>query len=92
MSNVNKTSLAAYWSERTGGRIESRQAQVLDNLNIDGPATRAELARRTGLRLSCICGRVNELLSKKLVEEYAKVPDPDTLKNVWALRLTGSHD
>lgn len=87
MARVNETSLAAYWSERTSGRISTQQAQVLDNLNIDGPATRTELARRTSLRVSCICARVHELIQLGIVEEHCKVPDPDTLKTVWAVRI-----
>lgn len=87
---ISDTSYEAYWKERLGGRIESRQAQVLDDLRLNGPATRAELARRTGLRLSCICGRVNELIQRGYVKEHMKVPDPDTLKNVWSVCLTGA--
>jgi len=84
---MNETSLQAYWSEKLSHRFEVREAQVMDNLNIDGPATRKELARRTGLSLSSICGRVYSLIKEGFVEEYAKVPDPDTLKNVWAVRI-----
>ena len=86
---MNETSIEAYWYGRTSKKFSKQAAQVLDDLNINGPATRAELARRTGFRLSAICGRVNELLDMKLVEEAFKVPDPDTMRNVWAVKIKG---
>lgn len=84
---MNETSLAAYWHGRTNRRFSTQAAQVLDNLNVDGPGTRAELAERTGLRLSAICGRVNELLARDLIEEFDKVTDPTSQKRVWKLRI-----
>ena len=84
---MNETSLEAYWHGRTNKQFSKQAAQVLDNLNVYGPATRAELARRTGFKLSAICGRVNELITIGVVEEKYKVPDPDTLRNVWAVSV-----
>lgn len=84
---MNETSLEAYWHGRTNKQFSKQAAQVLDDLNIHGPATRSELARRTGFKLSAICGRVNELITIGLVEEAFKVPDPDTLRNVWSVRV-----
>ena len=88
-SDMNETSIEAYWYGRTSKKFSKQAAQVLDDLNINGPATRVELARRTGFRLSAICGRVNELIGLGLAEEAFKVPDPDTLRNVWAIKIKG---
>ena len=87
MHATNETSLAAYWHGRTNRQFSTQAAQVLDNMNVAGPATRAELAERTGLRLSAICGRVNELLARDLIEEFDKVTDPTSQKRVWKLRI-----
>lgn len=86
---MNETSLKAYWQGRTGKQFSAQALQVLSNLELCGPATRAELARRTGLRLSAICGRVNDLMKAGVVEEFGKVPDPDTLREVWAVKIKG---
>ena len=86
---MNETSLEAYWHVRTNKQFSKQAAQVLDYLHINGPTTRAELARRTRFRLSSICGRVNELMGLGLVEEAFKVPDPHTLRNVWTVKIKG---
>lgn len=84
---MNETSLKAYWSERLSGRVSMRQVMVLDSLNIAGPATRAALAERLNIPLSSVCGRVNELLDQKVIEEFVQVQDERTLKKVWMLRI-----
>ena len=86
---MNETSLQAYWSERLAFRLTAKQAQVLDDLYINGPATRAQLEQRTKLKLCCVCGRVNELITMGAIEEFEKVKDDTTHKNVWNLRVKG---
>jgi hypothetical protein len=84
---MNETSLQAYWSERLAFRLTAKQAQILDDLHINGPATRAQLEKRTQLKLCCVCGRVNELIKLGAIEEFKKVQDEITLKNVWNIRI-----
>lgn len=84
---MNETSLQAYWSERLAFRLTAKQTQVLDDLYINGPATRAQLEQRTKLKLCCVCGRVNELLKAGAIEEFEKVQDSTTNKKVWNLRV-----
>ena len=87
---MNETSLQAYWSERLAFRLSAKQAQVLDDLCINGPATRAQLEKRTGLKLCCVCGRVNELITLGSVEEFEQVLDDTSHKKVWNLRIKES--
>ena len=87
---MNETSLQAYWSERLAFRLTAKQAQVMDDLYINGPATRAQLEQRTKLKLCCVCGRVNELLKAGAIEEFEKVTDSATNKKVWNLRVKES--
>ena len=87
---MNETSLHAYWSERLAFRLTAKQAQVLDDLYTNGPATRAQLEQRTKLKLCCVCGRVNELLKAGAIEEFEKVTDEATHKKVWNLRVKES--
>lgn len=86
---MNETSLQAYWSERLAFRLTAKQAQIMDDLCINGPATRAQLEQRTKLKLCCVCGRVNELLKAGAIEEFEKVVDEATHKKVWNLRVKG---
>ena len=83
---LKDTSLAAFWSERLNFRLQPKEAAIYDDLHIHGPATRADLVKRTGLKINCICGRVNHLLALGVIEEFEKVTDPETNKQVWKLR------
>ena len=85
---MNETSLQAYWSERLAFRLTAKQAQVLDDLCINGPATRAQLEKRTKLKLCCVCGRVNELLKAGYVVDDMITRDEDTGKQVHVIRLS----
>ena len=87
MGSVSNTSLQAYREERLNRRFQPKEICILDNLNIGGPGTRAELAKRTGLKINCLCGRVNRLLELGVIEEFDKVKDPDTNKLVNVLRI-----
>lgn len=89
---MNETSLQAYWSERLAFRLSVRQAEVLDDLCVNGPATRAQLEQRTKLRLSCVCGRVNELITIGAIEEFEQVTDETSHKKVWNLRVKEKSD
>lgn len=84
---MNETSLQAYWSERLAFRLSAKQSQILDDLYINGPATRAQLEKRTKLKLCCVCGRVNELITIGSVEEFEQVVDETSHKKVWNLRF-----
>lgn len=84
---MNQTSLQAYWSERLAFRLSAKQAIVLDDLYINGPATRAQLEKRTKLKLCCVCGRVNELITLGAIEEFEQVLDDTTHKKVWNIRV-----
>lgn len=84
---VNETSLQAYWHGRTMRHFSTQAAEILDDLYVYGPASRAKIAERLGFRMSAVCGRVNELLARDLIEEFDKVTDPTSGKRVWVLRI-----
>jgi predicted transcriptional regulator len=50
-------------------RAPRQRQRVLDTLRAWGPMTRHELADATGLPLSSVCGRVNELMKSGAVRE-----------------------
>ncbi len=85
---VRDTSRHAYHEHRDSGRLGTQQRAVLEFLQAhpDRSYTRAELARDSGITLSAICGRVNELVSAgRVVEPYRRHCEI-TGKRVWALR------
>src|SRR5574343_659515 len=55
--------------------------KILDQLN-SGNLTRRELSERTGIRLSSVCARVNELIKDNLVSIYGTKWDSETNRNV----------
>lgn len=87
--SVKDTSIQAFWSEKLGFRLGKQAALVLDNLNIFGPGTRADLVKRCGLQINVICGRVNELEQAGCIEVCNIVQDPITHKKVELLRVKG---
>ena len=61
-----RTSLDAF--DDLQDRRHSTRQRVLDALRQHGPMTRHEVASVTGLPLSSVCGRVNELVERGLVQ------------------------
>lgn len=76
-------SLAAVKPEAT-----VRRQQILDALFLRPPMTRSELAKATKMRLSSVCGRVNELIEAGEVAVSGTVWDSETERNVEAVTLT----
>jgi predicted transcriptional regulator len=67
----------AFHDAADSGRLGKTRQAVLDALRGCGPLTRHELADVTGLPLSSVCGRVNELIkageAQELVEDGRRV-------------------
>lgn len=84
---MNETSLKAFWENKLGRVFQPKEVKILDNLYVYGPATRAELAKRTGMKLCCVCGRVNRLLQCGSVEDHGTKKDDESGKTVQVLRL-----
>jgi hypothetical protein len=55
-----------------------------------GPKTRSQLSALTGLKLSSVCGRCNELLKLGQVQVVGRAWDSETSRNVELLQLTRS--
>jgi hypothetical protein len=67
-------SAQAYRAHIQSGKQQSQWMKILTFLNNRYPQcyTRSELASMTGMRMSSVCGRVNELMAAKLVEEKTR--------------------
>ena len=64
-----------------------RQEEIVCALLMRQPLTRAELADLLGLRLSSVCGRVNELLKAGRVVVAGTKFDEETKRNVELIAL-----
>jgi len=68
---VADTSIAAYREHSDSGKLGSQAQHILDCMRPGWDYSRRELIAVTGLELSSICGRVNELLAVGLLQETA---------------------
>lgn len=85
---MSATSLDAFATFVMGDQLPRQQRQLVDFLAVHpGGFTRAELAERTGLRLSSVCGRCHELIASGVVEEASRRPCSVTGVSAHVLRL-----
>lgn len=68
---VAETSIAAYREHRDSGKVGKQAQHILDCMRPGWSYSRRELMAVTGLELSSICGRVNELVGTGLLQEGA---------------------
>jgi DNA-binding MarR family transcriptional regulator len=70
----NEVSAETFSDHRRSGRLSVCQNRVLESLTV-GPMTRNQVAGRTGLPLSSVCGRCRELLDADLVTVMGTTQD-----------------
>lgn len=66
---VANTSMLAYEQHKRTGKIAPQQRKIVDALEFGFAFSRRELVKLTGMELSSVCGRVNELLQLGLIAE-----------------------
>lgn len=82
------TSVDAYRAFRSSPSLSRQQRVIVDHLAAyRGGHTRAELAQATGIRLSSVCGRVNELLERGEIVERSRRPCSVTGVQAHVLRI-----
>ena len=69
---IRGISLEAYERHIASGKALTQWQTIYGFLKAHRPVTRAELSDMTGIRLSSVCGRVNELIKAGLIEEYER--------------------
>jgi len=87
---VKETSRLAYYENRASRRNVFQRMQVLEFIKFNQPCNRNQIADGLGLRLSAVCGRVNELLKSGHIEVAFKDIDPETGRKVEFLRIKDS--
>jgi hypothetical protein len=68
---VAQTSIIAYNEHRASGKVGSQAMHIFDAMQFNKGYSRRELVKITGLELSSVCGRVNEMLQIGMLQESA---------------------
>jgi hypothetical protein len=79
---IAQTSLFAYLEHKETGKVGKQAQLILSRMDFGKHYSRRELINLTGLELSSICGRVNELLQVGLLEETDSRPCSVTKKKI----------
>lgn len=81
--NITKVASYAYFMEHYYGKVYQTVYNTLSSS--DTPLSRADLANRSGLRLSTVCARVAELLEARAIRVVGTKIDSDTNRKVEIL-------
>ena len=66
---VRDTSLDAFRENLARGIYQSQKAALAALVETTGPAPRRELAERSGLEISAVCGAVNSLIKTNVLQD-----------------------
>lgn len=85
---VASTSLDAYREHRYSGELGEQQKKVMLFFHSNGGEhTRSELSKRVPMRLSSVCGRVNELIKMGYLTEGPRRRCSETGINAHPVKL-----
>lgn len=86
---VRDTSLDAHDQLRAIGALPNQEQQIMDFIaaNYGESFSRSEIAWFLGMRLSAVCGRVNTLVEKGLLDDSGYKLCSQTQRRVHAVRL-----
>lgn len=81
-TQIHTNSLDAFHSLPVAGYLQPKEQKIMDQFKSDFVTlTRKQLAVLTGLELSCVCGRVNSLMTKHALVSRGTTKDPITGKS-----------
>jgi hypothetical protein len=66
---IASTSVLAYKEHQATGKTGTQCSYIFDCMQFNKDYSRRELAKLTGLELSSVCGRVNEMLELGMLQE-----------------------
>lgn len=85
---IADTSRSAYREHRASGELGTQQRKLMLFFHgRGGEHTRSELAQSTGMRLSSVCGRVNELVAMGYLEDAPRRACRVTGKSAHPVRI-----
>jgi hypothetical protein len=67
--SVAETSVMAYKEHRAIGKVGSQAMYIFEIMEFNKGYSRREIVKITGLELSSVCGRINEMLQSGMIEE-----------------------
>jgi len=67
--SVAETSVMAYKEHRATGKVGSQAMYIFETMGFNKDYSRREIVQITGLELSSVCGRINEMLQSGMIEE-----------------------
>lgn len=81
-TQVHTNSIEAFHSLPVAGWMQPKEALIISKFTHEQiKLTRKQLALLTGLELSCVCGRVNSLMTKHALVSRGTTKDPMTGKS-----------
>lgn len=85
---MRQTSLLSYDALVLDGTLGKQAMQIVKFMRSNYPLvfTRNQISMMTGIRINAVCGRVNQLVKDKYLEEVGKVEDNFTRKQSMGLR------
>lgn len=92
---IRSTTLAAHIENEHTGFNSTKRAQVFSYIVEHPGCSRSDIERGIpGMKINCVCGRVNELINSGLISEDGCKRDPLSGKNVNRLfvRAIGGSD
>jgi predicted transcriptional regulator len=82
------TSRDAYAVHKANGKLGAQQERIVAFLGErHGAWTRSEIAEATGIKLSAVCGRINEMVASGIVEDTPRRPCRVTGSSAHPVRL-----
>lgn len=90
-TDVRDTSIEAHHEPKASGDLGRQQQEVYD-LFLRHPGlrfTRNEVAASLSMRLSSVCGRINALIARRLLEDGERRTCGVTGKNCHAVSIAG---
>ena len=84
---VSSTTLASY-DQMNGAGFGALQSLILARMKPGQLYSRRQLAQMTRLETSTVAGRVNELISRDVLEVVGTIKCPVTQRNVEAVKRT----
>lgn len=85
---IADTSRDNYREHRDSGKLGEQQRKLMVWFHVEqGEHTRSEIALATGMRLSSVCGRINELIALGYLTEAARRPCMVTGKSAHPVKI-----
>jgi hypothetical protein len=66
------TSIFAYKEHKETGKVGNQAMSIFHKMDLNKDYSRREIVQLTGLELSSVCGRVNEMLQAGLLKEVSQ--------------------